>query len=50
MNIKKHVTVLDDQLNKLQILMLPLKTHSLFAASEEKLKCHLEQFNKKHFD
>lgn len=26
--------------------MVPVKTHSLFAEAEVKLKCHLEQFNK----
>lgn len=37
---------LDGKLEKIQNQMIPLQTHMLFIEFEEKLKDHLEQFNK----
>lgn len=43
---QKCIKGLVEKLEKIQIQMLSLKTHPSYAESEEKLKCHLEQFNK----
>lgn len=43
---KKRLVDLDEKLEKIQLQMMNLKSHPLYSESEQKLKIHLEQFNK----